>query len=70
MREGKRGLMLCPSALAQAYPSPLDPVPYDENGEIDMEASRRVEFLFQLKDEEMVREMIEILSQEEASQAQ
>ena len=35
--------MLCPSALAQAYPSPLDPVPYDENGEIDMEASRRVE---------------------------
>ena len=35
-----------------------------ENGEVDMEASRRVEFLFRLKDEEMIREMIEILSAE------
>ncbi len=54
------------SATGRSYSNPV----YDENGEIDMEASRRVEFLFQLKDEEMVREMIEILSQEEASQAQ
>ncbi len=34
------------------------------DGTEDDEASRRVEFLFRLKDEEMVREMIEILSQE------
>ena len=39
---------------------------YDDKGKVDMEASRRVEFLFRLKDEEMVREMIEILSEEEA----
>ncbi len=32
---------------------------------VDMDASRRVEFLFRLKDEEMIREMIEILSAEE-----
>jgi chemotaxis protein MotB len=29
-----------------------------------MDASRRVEILFRLKDEEMVREMMEILSEE------
>ncbi|MBQ4307921.1 MAG: OmpA family protein [Lachnospiraceae bacterium] len=40
-----------------------DPV-YRPDGTEDDEASRRVEFLFRLKDEEMVREMIEILSQE------
>lgn len=49
------------SATGRSYSNPI----YDENGEIDMVASRRVEFLFQLKDEEMVREMIEILSEEE-----
>ena len=49
------------SATGRSYSNPI----YDEDGEIDMVASRRVEFLFQLKDEEMVREMIEILSQEE-----
>lgn len=37
----------------------------DENGEIDMDASRRVEFLFRLTDEEMIREMINILSEQE-----
>ena len=34
----------------------------DENGEVDMDASRRVEIKFRLKDEEMIsslREMIE-----------
>ncbi|MBQ9607772.1 MAG: OmpA family protein [Lachnospiraceae bacterium] len=51
------------SATGRSYSNPI----YDENGEIDMEASRRVEFLFQLKDEEMVREMIEILSSEESA---
>ena len=46
------------SATGRSYSNPV----YDENGEVDMEASRRVEFLFRLKDEEMIREMIEILS--------
>ncbi len=46
------------SATGRSYSSPV----YDEEGEVDMEASRRVDFLFRLKDEEMVREMIEILS--------
>ncbi|MCR5420433.1 MAG: OmpA family protein [Lachnospiraceae bacterium] len=49
------------SATGRSYSNPV----YDENGEVDMEASRRVEFLFRLKDEEMVREMIEILNAEE-----
>lgn len=48
------------SATGRSYSNPV----YDENGEVDMEASRRVEFLFRLKDEEMIREMIEILSNE------
>ncbi len=48
------------SATGRSYSNPV----YDENGEVDMEASRRVEFLFRLKDEEMIREMIEILSTE------
>ncbi len=46
------------SATGRSYANPI----LDENGEVDMVASRRVEFLFQLKDEQMVREMIEILS--------
>ena len=49
------------SASGRSYSDPI----YDDRGEIDMAASRRVEFLFRLKDEEMVREMIEILSKEE-----
>jgi chemotaxis protein MotB len=49
------------SATGCSYSKPV----YDEDGDIDMEASRRVEFLFRLKDEEMVREMIEILSEEQ-----
>ncbi len=49
------------SATGRSYMNPV----YDEDGEVDMEASRRVDFLFQLKDEEMVREMIEILSRED-----
>ena len=46
------------SATGKSYSNPV----LDEEGEVDMEASRRVDFLFRLKDEEMVREMIEILS--------
>ncbi len=34
---------------------------YKENGEIDMDASRRVEVRFRLKDEEMINEMKQIL---------
>lgn len=52
------------SATGRSYSNPI----YDENGKIDMAASRRVEFLFRLTDEEMVREMIEILSEEQETQ--
>ena len=34
---------------------------YDENGNVDMDASRRVEFKFSLKDAEMIDQMSEIL---------
>ncbi len=51
------------TANGKSYSSPV----YDENGEVDMEASRRVEFQFRLKDEEMIREMIEILNEENNS---
>ena len=37
---------------------------YNPDGTVDMEASRRVEILFRLKDEEMIREMIDILNAE------
>ena len=40
-----------------------DPV-YDANGNIDMDASRRVEFKFRLKDSEMIDEMRQILGGE------
>ena len=40
-----------------------DPV-YGPNGRIDMDASRRVEFKFRLNDEDMVQEMIDILSED------
>lgn len=39
----------------------------DENGEEDEEASRRVVFLFRLKDEEMIQEMMEILDRQNES---
>ena len=48
------------SCTGRSYSDPI----LDDNGKIDPEASRRVEFLFRLKDEEMIREMIEILSGE------
>src|SRR5699024_5058992 len=34
----------------------------DENGEVDMDASRRVEVKFRLKDEEMIDELNQIMS--------
>ncbi|MBQ7615913.1 MAG: OmpA family protein [Butyrivibrio sp.] len=48
------------SATGRSYSNPI----YDADGKVDMDASRRVEILFRLKDEEMVREMMEILSEE------
>ncbi|MBQ1291535.1 MAG: OmpA family protein [Lachnospiraceae bacterium] len=46
-----------------------DPV-YNPDGSVNMEASRRVEVLFRLKDEEMIREMIEILNSGQESEGQ
>ena len=46
-----------------------DPV-YDDDGNIDEDASRRVEILFRLKDEEMVSEMMEILNSEKSDSTQ
>jgi len=49
------------SVLTVSGRSFSDPV-LKENGTVDAAASRRVEILFRLKDEEMIREMVEILS--------
>ncbi len=49
------------SATGRSYSSPV----YDNSGNIDKDASRRVEFLFRLTDEEMIREMLDILNSEE-----
>ncbi len=51
------------SVVATAGRSYSNPV-YDANGNVDMAASRRVDFNFHLKDEEMIREMISILNSE------
>lgn len=45
-----------------------DPV-LNANGSVNMEASRRVEFLFKLKDEDMIWEMIEILNESENTES-
>ena len=42
-----------------------DPV-LNSDGSVNMDASRRVEILFRLKDEEMIREMIDILNSSES----
>lgn len=47
------------TANGKSYSSPV----LDENGKEDPNASRRVEFLFRLKDEEMISGMSEILNQ-------
>ena len=46
-----------------------DPV-LDENGNVNMDASSRVEFKFRLKDEYMITEMISILSGETTTEAE
>ncbi len=45
------------TSSGRSYSSPV----LDDKGEVDAEASRRVEILFRLKDEDMIREMMEIL---------
>ena len=47
------------TANGRSFSNPI----YKEDGTIDMDASRRVEFKFRLKDEEMVEEMVRILSE-------
>ena len=46
------------------------PVYKTDGRTVDMDASRRVEFLFRLKDEEMIREMIEILNSGQESEGE
>lgn len=46
------------TANGRSFSNPV----YDPDGTIDMDASRRVEFKFRLKDEEMVEEMAQILN--------
>lgn len=47
------------TANGRSFSNPI----YKEDGTIDMDASRRVEFKFRLKDEEMVEEMVRILNE-------
>lgn len=46
------------TANGRSFSNPV----YNQEGTIDMDASRRVEFKFRLKDEEMVEEMVKILN--------
>ena len=59
----EEGLNALRSILTANGRSFSDPV-YDANGEIDMDASRRVEFKFRLNDEQMIQQMSEILSED------
>ena len=51
------------TSSGKSYSNPV----LNPDGTVDMEASRRVEILFRLKDEEMIREMIDILNAEKMS---
>lgn len=48
------------TAKGRSFSNPI----YDENGNVDMDASRRVEFKFSLKDAEMIEEIRTILDQD------
>ena len=48
------------STTGKSFSEPI----YKADGTVDADASRRVEILFRLKDEEMIREMIDILNSE------
>ena len=54
------------TANGRSYSDPI----YDENGDVNMAASRRVEFKFRLKDEDMITEMISILSGETMTESE
>ena len=60
-------LTLLRSILTAKGRSYSDPI-YGEDGKIDMDASRRVEFKFRLKDSEMIDEMRDILKEYEAAE--
>jgi len=47
------------STVGKSYSEPV----LKEDGSVDAEASRRVEILFRLRDEEMIQEMIEIMNE-------
>lgn len=47
------------STVGKSFSEPI----LKPNGSVDMDASRRVEILFRLRDEEMIREMMEILNE-------
>ena len=47
------------STVGKSFSEPI----LKANGSVDMDASRRVEILFRLRDEEMIREMMEILNE-------
>ena len=51
------------TAKGRSYSDPI----YKPDGSVDMDASRRVEFKFRLKDAEMIQEMNRILTQMEAT---
>ena len=48
------------TANGRSYSNPI----YNEDGTVNMDASRRVEFKFRLKEEDMIDEMIQILAEE------
>lgn len=50
------------TAKGRSYSNPI----YDENGDVDMDASRRVEFKFRMKDAEMIDEIRNMLSEYDA----
>ena len=57
-RETLRSLL---STVGKSYSAPI----YNSDGTVNADASRRVEILFRLRDEEMIREMMEILNENE-----
>ncbi len=48
------------TANGKSYSNPI----YNDDGTVDLDASRRVEFKFRLQDEEMIDEMMDILNEE------
>lgn len=57
--EDKESLRSIVTANGKSFSNPI----YNSDGSVNPEASRRVEFKFRLKDEEMVNEMIKILAE-------